>query len=68
VLQGLWESYRNPFTTDLTPEPAVFTLLLEELGRTDPAVQGATPEQFVDLRPVRRVNDSGLSRQLFGTR
>ena len=51
MLQALWESYRNAFTIDLTPEPAVFTLLLEELGRTDPAVQGATTEQFVDPRP-----------------
>ena len=68
VLQALWESYRNAFTTDLTPEAAVFTLLLEELGRTDPAVQGATTEQFVDLRPVRHVNDSGFPRQLFGAR
>ncbi|HEY7067996.1 MAG TPA: ABC transporter substrate-binding protein [Chloroflexota bacterium] len=68
VLQALWESYRNAFTTDLTPEPAVFTLLLEELGRTDPAVQGATPDQFLDLRPVRRVDDSGFPQQLFGAR
>jgi NitT/TauT family transport system substrate-binding protein len=68
VLRALWESYRNAFTTDLTPEAPVFALLLEELGRNDPAVQGATTEQFVDPRPVRRVNESGFPRQLFGVR
>jgi len=68
ALQGLWESYRNAFTTDLTPEPRVFALLVEELGRADATIQGAVPEQYLDLRPVRRVNDSGFPQRLFATR
>src|SRR5262249_6626262 len=41
ALQALWESYRNAFTTDLTPEPRVFALLVEELGRADATIGGA---------------------------
>jgi len=64
----LWETYRDAFATDLTPEPRVFAVLLDELARTDPSAQGVAPEQFLDLRPVRRVNDSGFPQRLFGTR
>ena len=68
VLRALWETYRDAFATDLTPEPRVFAVLLDELARTDPSAQGVAPEQFLDLRPVRRVNDSEFPQQLFGTR
>jgi NitT/TauT family transport system substrate-binding protein len=68
VLHGLWETYRDAFATDLTPEPRVFAVLLDELARTDPSAQGMAPEQFLDLRPVRRVNDSGFPQRLFATR
>jgi ABC-type nitrate/sulfonate/bicarbonate transport system substrate-binding protein len=67
TLQALWETYRGSFTTDLTPEPPVFALLLEELVRTDPTAQSSAPEQYLDQRPVRRVNDSGFAQRLFGT-
>ena len=66
VIQVSWETYRNVFARDLTPNPAVFADLLTVLGTTDAAMKDAKPEQYIDNRPVQQVNGSGLPQQLFG--
>jgi NitT/TauT family transport system substrate-binding protein len=68
TLQALWETYRNAFTTDLTPDPQTFTLLIEVLAQESPEMANAAPDRYIDLGPIQRVNATGFPQQLFGTR
>jgi hypothetical protein len=68
ALQALWDTYRNAFATDMTPEPQTFSLLLEVLAQETPEAATAAPDQYLDFRPIRQVNASGLPQQLFGAR
>jgi NitT/TauT family transport system substrate-binding protein len=68
VLQALWDTYRNTFSTDLTPDPEVFALLIEELGKENPEFRNVASSQYLDTRSIERVNASGFPQTLFGTR
>ncbi len=66
VLQAAWETYRNVFALDITPDPKVFTELLKELSETEPRAKDAKPEVYMDQRPARQLSSSGFPQQLFG--
>jgi NitT/TauT family transport system substrate-binding protein len=66
ALQAVWQAYRNALSTDLTPTPQVFALLLEEMAKTNPEIGTVAPVQYLETGPIERVNASGFPKTLFG--
>lgn len=64
------ETYELIIKTGFTvpPYPAGVADLLQDLARTTPKAKGAKPEDFVDHRFVRELDQSGFVRSVLGAR
>lgn len=67
VLDETYElSIKNGFT--VPPYPAGIPALLQDLERTTPKAKGAKPEEFIDNRLVREMDQSGFVKALLAAK
>lgn len=66
VLEGSYEWHQKFFQESPLPSVEAFRRTLQEIGRTQPAALRADPQEFVDLRFARELEESGFIRQLYG--
>lgn len=50
---------------DMLPTPEGMRGAMEELANNNPKAVGANPDDFLDLGPVKRLNDSGFIASLY---
>lgn len=66
VLEGSYEWHQKFFQESPLPSLEAFRRTLQEIGRTQPAASRADPQEFVELRFARELEESGFIRQLYG--